>query len=76
MDPSRADLYSELAAALGSDETDSHAGRLDRARRAAKALEAMKKLEGMLGPKGRERFVMQGAMMFSSVYHLVQEALR
>ena len=34
------DLYSELADALGSDEMDSHAGRLERARRMAKHWEA------------------------------------
>ena len=36
----RTDLYSELADALGSDEMDSHAGRLERARRMAKHWEA------------------------------------
>ena len=76
------DHYSELADALGCDAMDSHAGRLAQARKCADALvhastykAALLELREVMGPKGREEFVMQGMRAFAAVLRVVEAAL-
>ena len=83
MTEGKPDYYSELADALGCDQMDSHSDRLAQARKCADALvhvardrAALVELQKMMGPEGRERFVMLGPRMFQAVLNVVNAALK